>query len=221
MTQRVEQGNAVRAGQGKVTLHLMISPDDAAFRPPSAVRPSLGGFSLLELLAAAAVMMLLMGLAFPAISGLKSSNDFRGGLQQIKMAFEQARTRAVSRSTFTWVRVEAQPAALQLTLEESLTGSSQRLPGDLAPLHKPVLLNMQPASEEQLRRLESGRTEDLEKLALPVQFMFSPDGTVRIGDSSVITRSAEFGVCPLGSNARNTAVIQVSGMRGNIDIIRP
>ncbi|MEI6033478.1 MAG: type II secretion system protein [Verrucomicrobiae bacterium] len=72
-----------------------IFPAAAPLRSPAgtAVRP--GGFSLLELLAAVAVIALMASLVLPAVSGFSSAAGRRGAVNILMSTFEHARVAAL------------------------------------------------------------------------------------------------------------------------------
>jgi prepilin-type N-terminal cleavage/methylation domain-containing protein len=62
-----------------------------------------GAFTLLELLVVMGIIAILMVLAAPAFTALKSAGDVTSAAYTIKGALEQARTYAKANDTYTWV----------------------------------------------------------------------------------------------------------------------
>lgn len=61
------------------------------------------GFSLLELLVVMVIMVTLMAISGPALSGLKSNRDFGNSVITVAETLERARAHAMAHNTYVWV----------------------------------------------------------------------------------------------------------------------
>lgn len=59
-------------------------------------------FSLIELIVVVGVMLMLMGLAVPACSFIKSGNDFAAGVSMVANSLEQSRAYAMANNTYVF-----------------------------------------------------------------------------------------------------------------------
>jgi type II secretory pathway pseudopilin PulG len=80
-----------------------VSVRRAAESKKSALRRAPGAFSLVELLVVVALIVLLMGLAVPAINGLAGSGGRAGAVNVLMNTLEQARVAALETSTNVYV----------------------------------------------------------------------------------------------------------------------
>lgn len=79
--------------------------------PPS-FRSNRTGFSIIELLAVIAVISIIAGVSVPALSGLNRAGNANRAIAGVAGALDLARQYAVSRNTYTWVVLAANPSAV-------------------------------------------------------------------------------------------------------------
>ena len=70
--------------------------------PPQSRKLS-SAFTLVEMIAVIGIIVIVLGLAIPAVTSLKNSNDVTAGSYDIAGALETARSYAMANNTYTWV----------------------------------------------------------------------------------------------------------------------
>ena len=127
---------------------------------PSRRRISLTGFSLIELLAVMAVIIVMMGMLLPSISGFNSTAGRRGAVNTVMNTFEQARVAALEAGRPVYV-VFARPnfpdqdAIMVLRETEDGTGPYEQL-CQWRKLPKGVLLHSPTAGNNLLKAGQTG-----------------------------------------------------------------
>lgn len=69
-------------------------------------------FSLVELIVVIAIIVLIAGLAVPALNGIKGGNDLTTNAYRLQETLDQARTYAMARNSYVLVGITEQPPAL-------------------------------------------------------------------------------------------------------------
>lgn len=87
--------------------------------PSSRQNLCIRGYTLIEMLAAIAVMAILAGIAFPALGSMVAGNDLNTAQKNIIETLKKARGMAVSHSTIATVFINSAARTLQLSVADN------------------------------------------------------------------------------------------------------
>ncbi|HET6410278.1 MAG TPA: prepilin-type N-terminal cleavage/methylation domain-containing protein [Chthoniobacteraceae bacterium] len=197
-------------------------------------------FTLVELLAVIAVMVILMALSAPLVGSLRSAGNMNQSVLEVSMFIEQAQAYAMANNTYVWVgfREDATKPSVTIVAVAGTTGVVSDI--DNASTRRVV---NKPQEHYNLRLhdvtglpgmapADSVSTSDIKTFlhkvgASSVTFekviQFSPHGGARIKPTA-ISRWIQIGLQPMNGNTpndKNMAALQIAGLTGQVRVFRP
>ncbi len=201
------------------------------------------GFTLAEMLAVVAIMVVLMSLTLPLVANLRQGARLTQAVRDLAVLLEQAQLHASANNTYVWAGFHYDAAAangpvLTMALVESVTGGAVALGGTgsyqwVGNAHRFEHVRIEPDLTVTGMQPDGDPVEDstlgtfTRKMAgVDVTFSslirFEPTGGARI--KSDLSRVIDIGLQPFNgqvADADNIAVVQVAGLTGKVEVFRP
>lgn len=209
--------------------------------------PPVGGparaFTLVELLAVIAVMVLLISLTSPLVGSLRSANAMSRSVLEVSTFMEQAQVYAMANKTYVWVGFYEDTAKPSVTIvavagvtgavSDIATAATCRLLNKSQEhynlrLSKVANLSGLPGMPSADDIADSGVPEFQQKVGAVTRtfvkvIQFSPQGGARVKPTT-ISRWIQIGLQPMNGstpNVKNIAALQIAGLTGQVRIFRP
>lgn len=203
---------------------------------------SWNAFSLVELIAVVALVTMMAVLGIPAISSLGRASGVTQSVTSAALSFEQARAHAMGRNTYVRVgfRQDSEDAPIQCAMLESLNGQVADFQSStncrLVTLPKKLGHVRMAGSGDSLTALPGMARNAVGVTASAIEnfqaysggknltfsnvIQFGPSGEVSLETGSTV-RWIELPFVDLRAAKENYAVIQISGLSGQVRVFRP
>ncbi|MDX6767604.1 MAG: prepilin-type N-terminal cleavage/methylation domain-containing protein [Candidatus Methylacidiphilales bacterium] len=200
------------------------------------------GFSLVELLAVLAVISVLSALSVMGLSSLYPAGKFTRSLSDLNGIIEQAKITATSQNTYVWLGLldDGGKDGIYVSVVSSLSGENDLTASNLRPVIRPTLLSQVGLENDVARNNSLANSIDpslLEQLTtntngtfstkfagqtktFTLVLRFTPQGEVSC-QPNTSSRWIEIGLKNLQGTSPNVASLQVSGLGGNVRLVRP
>lgn len=198
-------------------------------------------FSLAELLVVITIIVMMGALGLPAFSSLNKASGINRAVSGLSLSFEQARAYAMAQNTYVQVGFNSDPNTDQVVcatlasaggqVSDFLTPSSCRMPArpqkfdnikilndaDIPPLPG-MATNADGIAATEMDRFSvdfGGKNMTFSNVV-----RFNPLGEATLKTNS-ISRWIQVAIAPAHSSQSNYAVIQISGLAGQVSVFRP
>jgi len=201
----------------------------------------ISAFSLIELLVVIAVIAVLASLAGPVMSSLTRAGSITRTATDLSLTLEQARVFAMANNTYVWFALKENAASQQVSCAVVAGVNGQKsdiqTPGGykmisrtktfentklLPKNHAEPLAGMSPNVADIIDSTMSNISIDSggQNQVYQKVIQFGPTGEAAIGSASQ-ARWVQFGIDSVNGGGDNYAILQVSGLTGQVRVFRP